>query len=94
MLIFIKQTFVALLCLSTSLPWVAKVFDSKKCVSLNNGPCLSRPTLIDFNSNKPHFYQFMVRLNRCNESCNTLDELSSRICAPNEIEHKYLNKCL
>ena len=28
----------------------------------------------------------MVSLDRCNGSCNTLDDTSSRICVPNETE--------
>ena len=55
MLKFIKQTFVALLCLSASLSWAAKVSEHTKCISLNNEPYLARPTFTGFNSNKPHY---------------------------------------
>ena len=33
----------------------------------------------------------MVSLDRCNESCNTFDDLSSRICVENKIEDVNLN---
>ena len=33
----------------------------------------------------------MLSLNRCNGSCNTFDELSSRICVSSETEDVYLN---
>ena len=62
-----------------------------KCVSLNNEPCLDRPTLFDLNSNEFHYYPFRVSLDRCNESCNTVDDLSSRICVSNKAEDVNLN---
>ena len=33
----------------------------------------------------------MVNLDRCNESCNSLDGFSSRICVANETEDVSLN---
>ena len=33
----------------------------------------------------------MVSSDRCNESCNTLDDFSNRICVPNKIEYLKLN---
>ena len=41
-----------------------------KCITLNNQPCMTRPTLIDLNPNKYNqglcCYPFMVNLDRCN----------------------------
>ena len=31
-----------------------------------------------------HFYPFAVNLDRCNGSCITIDDLSSRMCVPNK----------
>ena len=67
------------------------MFDRTKCTSLNKEPCLDRPTLIDLNSNELHYYPFMVSLESCNESCNTIDDLSSRINVPNKTEGLNLN---
>ena len=36
------------------------------CISLNNEPCQTRPTLIDLNSNEIHYYLFIVSLERYN----------------------------
>ena len=33
-----------------------------------------------------HYYLFVVDLDRCAGSCNTLDHLSSRVCVPNETD--------
>ena len=47
---------------------------------------LARPILIDSKSNELHYPPFMVSLDRCHGSCNTLDDFSNRICAPNKTE--------
>ena len=33
-----------------------------------------------------HCNPFMVNLDRCAGNCNTLDDLSSKVCVPNETE--------
>ena len=43
-----------------------------------------QPTLINLHPSKHtqglHYYPFAVNLDRCVQSCNTLNDLSSRIC--------------
>ena len=60
-----------------------KISNRTKCISLNNQPCMTRAMLISLNSEKHtqrlHHYQFMVSLDRCNGSCNTLNHLSIKI---------------
>ena len=58
-----------------------------KCVSMNNQPCLVRPTLIDLNPDKHHYYPFIVSMSRCDGSCNTLEDPFGRICIPNKIKN-------
>ena len=36
--------------------------------------------------NELRYYPFAVNLDRCAGSCNTVDDLSSRVCVPNETE--------
>ena len=38
-----------------------------------------------------HYYPFAVKLDNCVESCNTLNDLSNKICVPNKIEDLNLN---
>ena len=56
---------------------------------------MARPTLIDVNPDKCkqglHYYPFIINLDRCNGSCNTLDDTCSRICVPNKRENVNLN---
>ena len=68
---FIKQVFIVLLGFSESL--------ATKCVSLNDEPCIFRPTLIDLNPVEVKYYLFMISLDKCNGSCNFL---SLKICVP------------
>ena len=60
------------------------------CISLNNQPGMARTILIDLNSNEYNqglcYYPFVVNLDRCNESCNTLNDSSNKICVPNKTE--------
>ena len=55
------------------------------CISLNNNPILT-----DLNPNQYNqgfcYYPFIVNLDRCNGSWNTLDDTTSRICVPNKTE--------
>ena len=56
---------------------------------------MTRPTLINLHPDEYtqglHYYQFAVNLDRCIESCNTLNELSNKVCAPNKTEHLNLS---
>ena len=60
-----------------------------KYISLNDESCLVRAALINSNPNELQHYTFMVRLYRCNESLNTLND--GRICVPNKTEDITLN---
>ena len=54
-----------------------------------------QPTHIDLHPNKfsqgLRYYPQAVNLNRCVESCNTLNDLSNRVCAPGKTEDLNLN---
>ena len=38
-----------------------------------------------------HYYLFAVKLDRCAGSCNTLNDLSNKVCVPNKIGDLNLN---
>ena len=46
-----------------------------------------QPTLINLHPNEYnqqyHYYPFAVKLDRCVRSCNTLNDLSNKVCVPN-----------
>ena len=58
-------------------------------MSLNDDPCMIRPTIIDLNSVELKYYPFLVSLDICSGSCNSCNDLSIRICVPSKT--KYLN---
>ena len=49
-----------------------------------------QPTLINLHPNKHsqefHYYSSSVKLDRCVGSCNTLNDLSNKVCIPNKTE--------
>ena len=55
-----------------------------------NESCMTKPTLINLHpieySHKFRYYPFAVKLDRCVGRCNTLNELSNKVCVPNETE--------
>ena len=61
-----------------------------KCVSLSNQKCKIQPTLINLHPNEYsqelHFSPFAVNLDKCVGSCNTLNDLSNKVCVPNKTE--------
>ena len=61
-----------------------------KSVSLSSQKCMTQPTLINLhpneNSQEFHFYPFAVKLDRCVRSCNTLNDLSNKVCIPSKTE--------
>ena len=66
----IKEMFTALLNFIRPLP--------TKGVSLNNGRCIS-PTLIDSNSVEVKYCPFVISLNKCIGSCNSINDLFKKL---------------
>ena len=56
---------------------------------------MARPTLIDLNPDEKnpglYHYPFTFRLDRCDVSCNTIDDPSSKTYVPNKTEEANLN---
>ena len=59
-------------------------------MSLSNQKCVIQPTLINLHPNEYSqefcYYLSAVKLDRCVGSCNTLNELSNKVCVPNKTE--------
>ena len=53
-----------------------------KCVSINNQECKVRPEIIHINSNKPLFYPYSIKVNKCSGSCNNINDPYSKLCVP------------
>ena len=57
---------------------------------LSNPKCEIQPTLIDLHYSEYdqefRYYPFAVKLDRCIGSCNTLNDLSNKVCISNKRE--------
>ena len=72
----ITQVVIVLLSFSVSL--------ARKCVSLNNEPCMIRLTVIDLNSVDHDYFLLRVSLDKYSGSCNAADGLPTKICVPSK----------
>ena len=79
-----KNIFIGLL------TGIVSASNHTKCMSLCNQKCLIQPTVINLHPNEysqeSQYYPFTVKLDRCVGSCNTLNDLSNKICLPNKTE--------
>ena len=61
-----------------------------KCVSVRYLKCMIQPTLINLHRNEYsqelNYYPFAVKLDRCVVSCDTLTDLSNKVCLLNKTE--------
>ena len=76
---------------SRLLTGIVSVSYHTKCVLLSNQKCMTQPNLINFYlkeySQELCCYPFAVNLDRCAGSCDTLDDLSNKVCIPNETKY-------
>ena len=86
---FMKKIFIGLL------TGLVNRSNHTKCVLLSNQKCMIQPTLINLHPNEYsqefHYYLFAVKLDRCVRSCNTLNDLSNKLCIPYKTEELNLS---
>ena len=56
------------------------------CISMSNQPCKARPEVVNVNSNNPIFYPFSVKLSKCSNNCNNMNDPYSKICVPDVVK--------
>ena len=76
----VKKVFIVLLSFISSL--------ATKCMSLNEEPCIFRPTPIDSNPVELKYYPFMVSLDKFSGSCNSGNDFSTKICVLSKTKDK------
>ena len=78
----VKKIFIGLL------TGIVSASNHTKCMLLSNQKYMIQPTLINLHLieyiQEFHYYPFPVKLDRCIASCNTLNDLSNKVCVPNE----------
>ena len=70
--------------------------DPLKCVSIINLEWKIRPQLININSDNPLFYLFSIEKNKCNGSCNNINDPYAKLCIPdivNPIQDGHFGEC-
>ena len=74
---------------------IVNASDHMTCVSLRSQKCMIQPTLVNLHPNeyiqKLHYYPCLVKSYRCAGSCNTLNDLSNKVCVPNRTEDSNLS---
>ena len=85
----IKNIFIELLAS------IVNALNHTKCVSFSNQKCEIQPTLANVYPNEYsqefHYYPFWVKFDRYVGRCNTLNDLSNKVCIPNETKHLNLS---
>ena len=75
---FIKKVFIRLL------TGIVSAFNHAKWVSLSNQKCITQSSLIKLHPNEYsqefNYYPLVVKLDRCVGTCNTLNDLSNKVC--------------
>ena len=89
MLGFVKKIFIALL---TN---IVHASNQTKRVSLSNQKCATQSSLINLHTNEYTqglcYFPLALNVDRCFGTCNILNDLSNKVCIPNETEDLNLN---
>ena len=58
-----------------------------ECVSMNNQECKERPEIVNVNSDEPVLFPFSIRASKCSGSCNNINRLHAKLCAPDVVKN-------
>ena len=61
--------------------------NSLECISMKNKECKIRTEIINVNTNKPMFYPYSIKINKCKGSCNTIIDPHVKLCVPDIIKN-------
>ena len=69
--------------------------NSLECVSMNNQECKVipkiinkiRPNIININTNESVFYPYSITINKCKDSCNTINDPYAKLCVSDTIKN-------
>ena len=78
---FVKRVFgLGLTVLSSS------ITGALNCVSMNNQKCKVRSKIVDINSNNLTSYPFSIKVNKCSDNCNNINDPFANICVPDNVK--------
>ena len=58
-----------------------------ECVSMKNQECKVRQEIVNVNSKEPIFYPFSIRISRCSDSCNNINNPYAKLCVPDVVKN-------
>ena len=78
---FVKKFFVL------GLTILSNITNALDCISMKNQKCKVRPEIISINSNNTMFYPFSVKINKCSDNCNNINDPYARICVSDTVKN-------
>ena len=78
---FVKKVFFL------ELTVISNITGALECILIKNQQCKVRPKIVDVSSNNPIFYPFIVKVNRCSDNCNNINNPYARICVPDIVKN-------
>ena len=81
---FIKKVFFTVM---TFFNFSGLSVDSLECISMNNQECKIRSEIINVNTNEPMSCPYSIKINKCKDSCNTINDPYAKICVPDTIKN-------
>ena len=51
-----------------------------ECVFAINQKCMSRPKIINLNTDEPAFYPLSIKVNKCGGDCNNINDPMAKLC--------------
>ena len=54
---------------------------------MSNQKCKVRPKIVNVSSNKPIFYPFSLKINRCSGSCHSINDPYAKVCVPDFVKN-------
>ena len=58
-----------------------------ECVSVINQKCMGRPKIIETNPDKPVFFPYSIKINKCSGSCNNPNDPFAKLCVPDIVKN-------
>ena len=56
-------------------------------VSINNQECKIKFEIINVNANEPVFYPYIITVNKCKDSYNTIRDPYAKLCVPDTFKN-------
>ena len=54
---------------------------------MNNRKCKVRPQIVNVNSDEPVFFPFSITINKCNGSCNNINDSYAKMCVADVVKN-------